>query len=176
MKGLRGVATALGLVAAIAFGLWLLRLAKLPEGVTAGDATRHRPVVVAPEQRLPPVVSRPPRLPIPRVDEPLIRRRRIPVQMTMYCLQGTTRRGLPVRHGIIATDPRVIPLGTVVDLYIGLRYAGRYLADDTGRLIKGQIIDIWTPDCREAVRFGRRRGAVVIVPDAPDPTSAPGVR
>ena len=175
MKGLRGVATALGLVAAIALGLWLLRIAELPEEVEVPDP-RHQPVVVAPEQRLPPVVSTPPRLPIPKVEEPLIRRRRIPVQMTMYCLRGTTRRGLPVRHGIIATDPRLIPLGTVVDLYIGLRYAGRYLADDTGRLIKGQIIDIWTPDCREAIRFGRRRGAVVIVPDAPDPTSAPGVR
>ena len=174
MKGLRGVATALGLVVAIAIGLWLLRIAKLPQGVSADP--RHDPVVAAPDHRLPPVVSRPPLLPLPKVDEPLIRRRRIPVQMTMYCLQGITRRGLPVRHGIIATDPRLIPLGTVVDVYIGLRYAGRFLADDTGRLIKGQIIDIWTPDCREAVRFGRRRGAVVIVPGAPDPTSPPGVR
>ena len=174
MKGLRGVATALGLVAAIAFGLWLLRIADLPEDVTVEP--RHHPVVVSPAQRLPPVVSRPPLLPLPKVDEPLIRRRRIPVQMTMYCLRGLTRRGLPVRHGIIATDPRLVPLGTVVDVYVGLRYAGRYLADDTGRLIKGQIIDIWTPDCREAVRFGRRRGAVVIVPGAPDPTSRPEVR
>jgi 3D (Asp-Asp-Asp) domain-containing protein len=97
------------------------------------------------------------------LDKPLLLRRRLPVQVTMYCLKGTTRSGLQTRPGIVAADPRVLPLGTTIDLYVGLRYYGRYLVDDTGGVIKGAIIDVWTPDCTNARRFGRRRGAVVLV-------------
>jgi 3D (Asp-Asp-Asp) domain-containing protein len=97
------------------------------------------------------------------LDKPLLLRRRLPVQVTMYCLKGTTRNGLPTRPGIVAADPRVLPVGTVIDVYVGLRYYGRYLVDDTGGVIKGAIIDVWTPDCKDARRFGRRRGAVVLV-------------
>ena len=97
------------------------------------------------------------------MDKPLLLRRRLPVQITMYCLKGTTRNGLPTRPGIVAADPRVLPLGTTIDVYVGLRYYGRYLVDDTGGVIKGAIIDVWTPECKDARRFGRRRGAVVLV-------------
>jgi 3D (Asp-Asp-Asp) domain-containing protein len=97
------------------------------------------------------------------LDKPLLLRRRLPVQITMYCLKGTTRSGLSTRPGIVAADPRVLPIGTVIDVYVGLRYYGRYLVDDTGGVIKGAIIDVWTPDCKDARRFGRRRGAVVLV-------------
>jgi 3D (Asp-Asp-Asp) domain-containing protein len=61
----------------------------------------------------------------------------------------------------------VLPLGTEIDLYVGLRYYGRFLVDDTGGVVKGAIIDVWTPSCQNARRFGRRRGAVVIVNPAP---------
>ena len=132
------------------------------------DLGRHAPVVVAPEPRLPPVTVEPPRKhPVFDFDfgleKPLLLRRRLPVQITMYCLQGRTRTDSPVRQGIVAADPRVLPLGTVIDLYVGLRYAGRFLVDDTGGVVKGAIIDVWTPSCQDARRFGRRRGAVVIV-------------
>ena len=97
------------------------------------------------------------------LDKPLLLRRRLPVQVTMYCLKGITRSGRPTRPGIVAADPRVLPLGTTIDLYVGLRYYGRYQVDDTGGVIKGAIIDVWTPECKDARRFGRRRGAVVLV-------------
>jgi 3D (Asp-Asp-Asp) domain-containing protein len=35
-------------------------------------------------------------------------------------------------------------------------YSGEYLVADTGTLIRGKRVDIWTPSSREAMRFGRR--------------------
>jgi 3D (Asp-Asp-Asp) domain-containing protein len=92
-----------------------------------------------------------------RIGEP------VPVQLTAYCLQGTTRRDRLVREGIVAADPRLFPLGRYVELYIGRRYHGRFLVDDTGSRIHEGILDIWTPSCREARRFGRQRGTAVLV-------------
>ena len=94
----------------------------------------------------------------PRMGEP------VPVQLTAYCLQGTTRRDRLVREGIVAADPRLFPLGRYVELYIGRTYHGRFLVDDTGSRIRDGILDIWTPSCRDARRFGRQRGTVVLVP------------
>jgi 3D (Asp-Asp-Asp) domain-containing protein len=88
----------------------------------------------------------------------------IPVEITAYCLSGTTRRGRWVRPGIVAADPRVFPLSRYIELFDGPRYLGKFLVDDTGRLIKGQHIDVWVPTCREAVRFGRVNGTAVLVP------------
>ena len=87
----------------------------------------------------------------------------VPVQLTAYCLQGTTRRDNLVREGIVAADPRLFPLGGYVELYVGRKYHGRFLIDDTGGVIREGILDIWTPSCREARRFGRRRGIAVLV-------------
>jgi 3D (Asp-Asp-Asp) domain-containing protein len=98
----------------------------------------------------------------PRYGDP------VPIQMTAYCLtRTTTRRGRYVRAGIVAADPRLFPLSRYVELYEGRRYLGRFLIDDTGRLIKGNIIDIWVPTCREAKLWGRRRGVAVLVPREP---------
>lgn len=88
----------------------------------------------------------------------------VPVQLTAYCLQGTTRRDRLVREGIVAADPKLFPLGRYVELYVGRKYYGRFLVDDTGSRIHDGILDIWTPNCREARRFGRRRGTAVLVP------------
>ena len=72
---------------------------------------------------------------------------------TAYCLKGRTASGEKVRQGIIAADPRVLPLGTLVHI-AGL---GEYVVKDTGRLIKGRIIDIWMPTCKAARTWGRRK-------------------
>lgn len=63
--------------------------------------------------------------------------------------------GHGVRRGIIAADPRVLKLGSRVNLGAG-SYSGSYLVSDTGGGIKGRRIDIWVPNCAEARRFGRR--------------------
>lgn len=74
---------------------------------------------------------------------------------TAYCLQGRTAMGHSVRRGLIAADPRVIKLGSRINLGAGA-YSGSYLVSDTGGKIKGNRLDIWMASCSEARRFGRR--------------------
>jgi len=74
---------------------------------------------------------------------------------TAYCLQGRTASGGGVRRGIVAADPRVLPLGTRIQITAG-SYSGTYTVADTGGAIKGRILDIWVPSCSEAIRFGRK--------------------
>jgi len=74
---------------------------------------------------------------------------------TAYCLRGRTAMGHGVRKGLIAADPRVLRLGSQVNLGAGA-YSGQYLVSDTGGKIKGRRIDIWMASCAEARRFGRR--------------------
>jgi 3D (Asp-Asp-Asp) domain-containing protein len=74
---------------------------------------------------------------------------------TAYCLKGRTAMGHGVRRGVIAADPRVLRLGSRVNLGAGA-YSGQYLVSDTGGAVRGRKIDIWVPSCAEARRFGRR--------------------
>jgi 3D (Asp-Asp-Asp) domain-containing protein len=76
-------------------------------------------------------------------------------QATAYALRGITASGIYVRRGVIAADPRVIPIGSVVQI-LTPGYSGVYTVQDTGRLIKGKIVDVWLPSTREARVFGRR--------------------
>lgn len=74
---------------------------------------------------------------------------------TAYSLRGRTASGRMVSKGLIAADPRLLPLGSRVRLEAG-GYSGEYLVADTGGAIRGRRIDIWTPSSGEAMRFGRR--------------------
>src|SRR5215213_9002505 len=87
----------------------------------------------------------------------------VPISITQYCLKGTTRRGRFVRPGIVAADPRIFPLARYVEVFMGKKYLGRYLVDDTGGNVLGATLDIWTPSCNQASRFGRQRGKAVLV-------------
>jgi len=77
-------------------------------------------------------------------------------QATAYALRGITASGIYVRRGVIAADPRLIPIGSVVQITTP-GYSGVYTVQDTGRLIKGKIVDVWLPSTREARFFGRRQ-------------------
>jgi 3D (Asp-Asp-Asp) domain-containing protein len=81
---------------------------------------------------------------------------------TCYCLKGRTATGAGVRRGIVAADPRILPLGTRISIS-GSSHSGTYLVADTGGVIKGRIIDIWVPSCAEAIRFGRKRMSVSVL-------------
>lgn len=81
---------------------------------------------------------------------------------TAYDLRGTCASGLSVRRGIIAADPRLLPLGTKVYLNAG-PYSGTYLVADTGGVIKGRRIDIWMGSRREALSFGRRTVSITVL-------------
>ena len=74
---------------------------------------------------------------------------------TAYSLHGRTASGKPVARGVIAADPRVLPLGTRVRIEAG-DFSGEYVVADTGGAVKGRRVDIWTPTSREAMRFGKR--------------------
>jgi 3D (Asp-Asp-Asp) domain-containing protein len=87
----------------------------------------------------------------------------IKVSLTQYCLQGLTRRDNYVRHGIVAADPRIFPLAQYVEVFLGKKYIGRYLVDDTGKNVKGSTLDIWNPNCAEARRFGRQWGSATLI-------------
>ncbi|PIU61047.1 MAG: hypothetical protein COS84_11615 [Armatimonadetes bacterium CG07_land_8_20_14_0_80_40_9] len=72
---------------------------------------------------------------------------------------GRTHTGLPVGKGIVAVDPKVIPLGT--RLYIpGYGYA---LAGDIGSAIKGNRIDLGVDDYQEADAFEKKRIKVYVL-------------
>lgn len=81
---------------------------------------------------------------------------------TAYCLQGRTASGGGVRRGIVAADPRVLPLGTRIQMTAGA-YSGTYTVADTGGVVKGRILDVWVPSCSEAMRFGRKTVTVSVL-------------
>jgi 3D (Asp-Asp-Asp) domain-containing protein/peptidoglycan hydrolase CwlO-like protein len=74
---------------------------------------------------------------------------------------GITATGLRARKGIVAVDPRVIPLGT--KLFIP--GYGEALAADTGGWIKNDRIDLCFESLEECFRFGRRKIRVYLVED-----------
>ncbi|MEW6126874.1 MAG: 3D domain-containing protein [Acidobacteriota bacterium] len=75
---------------------------------------------------------------------------------TAYCLKGRTATGEYVRRGIVAADPKILPLGTLVHIEAG-KYSGVYKVADTGGAIRGRRIDIYVPSYSEAVSFGRKK-------------------
>jgi len=74
---------------------------------------------------------------------------------------GITATGLRARKGIVAVDPRIIPLGT--RLYI--QGYGEALAADTGGWIKNYRIDLCFESLEECFRYGRRKIKVYLIED-----------
>ncbi|MGI8510730.1 MAG: 3D domain-containing protein [Gemmatimonadaceae bacterium] len=134
---------------------------------------RHPPVIVYSEPMIRPLVVTAERV-LPHHILPTLPHLRsrferasigqqVRVALTQYCLQGTTRRDHWVREGIVAADPKVFPLAHYVEVSLGRHYLGRFLIDDTGGKVKGAHLDIWTPSCSDARRFGRQHGTATLV-------------
>jgi 3D (Asp-Asp-Asp) domain-containing protein len=88
---------------------------------------------------------------------------------TAYSIEGKTASGAQTRKGIVAADPKVLPLGSRIRVSDAGAYDGEYVVHDTGPAIKGQEIDIYMPNDAEAKRFGRRSVKVeVLSRGAPD--------
>ena len=86
------------------------------------------------------------------------------VSATAYSAQDPgnsthTAAGTLVRHGVIAVDPNVIPMGTRVFI----PGYGEAVAEDTGGSIKGNHIDIAFDTHKEALTFGRKNLEVYIM-------------
>ena len=70
-----------------------------------------------------------------------------------------TATGMRSRVGIVAVDPRVIPLRTI--LYIP--HYGYAIAGDTGSAIKGNRIDLFFYSTKQAYQWGRKSITIYVV-------------
>ena len=91
---------------------------------------------------------------------------RMPFEATAYSIEGTTAAGTKARKGIVAADPKVLPLGTRIRVHGAGRHSGEYVVRDTGPAIKGREIDVYIANDREAKRFGRKSVQVEVVQHA----------
>ncbi|MCX7781472.1 MAG: 3D domain-containing protein [Negativicutes bacterium] len=74
-----------------------------------------------------------------------------------------TYLGTQIRPGVIAVDPKVIPLGSRVFIQYPDGHGEYAIAEDTGGAIKGNRIDIAKWSVEEAKDFGMQRVKVFIV-------------
>ena len=91
--------------------------------------------------------------------EPSRGERLMTFEATAYCYGHITKTGTsPVEGRTIAVDPKVIPLGSEVQVSCETwpEINGWYVAEDTGRLVKGHIIDIYMIDYEQCIQWGRR--------------------
>ena len=87
---------------------------------------------------------------------------------TAYCERGRTSSGVRSRAGIVAADPRRLPIGTRIRIIAPKKpYAGVYTVMDSGPGIKGRELDIFMASCARARQFGRQTVEVrVLYPTA----------
>ena len=83
---------------------------------------------------------------------------RLKVDAVAYYLPGKTALGVPVGKGVVAVDPKLIPLGTKLHV----PGYGPGLAADVGYAIKGRVIDLWFPSTAKARTWGRRTVTITI--------------
>jgi len=90
-----------------------------------------------------------------------------------YCHPGKTQSGTKARTGIVAADPHVLPVGSVVRIVDGAA-SGVYTVMDTGPQVKGRKIDVFIPDCARAGKFGEQRVRLHIIRHGWNPKASPG--
>jgi 3D (Asp-Asp-Asp) domain-containing protein len=91
----------------------------------------------------------------------------IRVVATAYCQQGATESGAHTRNGIIAADPHVLEMGSLVRILDG-SHRGIYTVLDTGGTVKGFSIDIFIKDCRQAETFGKQSMRIRVLRRGPE--------
>ena len=89
---------------------------------------------------------------------------------TMYddgC-NNTTATMTPVKWGVVAVDPRVIPYGTRMFIVNenGSFVYGLATAEDCGGGIKGKRLDLYMPTLSQAFKYGRKDVTVYFLGDA----------
>lgn len=105
--------------------------------------------------------SRPGGVAAPLLPEPGAR---LVFEATAYCKGQTTRSGVPVRAGIAAADPKVLPLGSVIQVGgVPDEYKGIYTVLDTGPEVSGREIDVYIWSCYDALAFGRRKVELTVL-------------
>jgi len=82
---------------------------------------------------------------------------------TAYSVSGKTASGEYTQRHIVAADPAVLPIGSVIKIKHAGRYSGEYVVADTGEKIIGRKLDIFIPSTKAAMKFGRKRVSVTVV-------------
>lgn len=89
---------------------------------------------------------------------------RLVFSATAYCKGTTTASGVGVRTGIAASDPSILPVGSVVNISTDdTKYNGVYTIMDTGPRVQGRILDLYMWSCHEALAFGRRPVEITVL-------------
>ena len=86
-----------------------------------------------------------------------------PARVTMYtCVElggcNATASGLWPEPGMVAVDPQVIPLGATV----WIQGVGTFLAADTGSLVRGAHLDIYSLNYQEAITWGVQQRSILV--------------
>jgi len=80
-----------------------------------------------------------------------------------YSIGGKAASGSKSYKGTVSADPKVLPLGTKIRVRNAGIYSGEYTVVDTGRKVKGHLIDIYVSSVREAREFGKKQVEVEIL-------------
>jgi len=89
---------------------------------------------------------------------------RLTFSATAYCKGTTTASGVGVRTGIAASDPAILPVGSVVNITTDeTKYNGVYTIMDTGPKVQGRILDVYMWSCHEALAFGRKQVQITVL-------------
>lgn len=82
---------------------------------------------------------------------------------TAYAQRGITRSGRYTAPGVVAADLNFLPMGTKILVKNAGPYSGTYTVADTGGKVRGRHIDIYMPDVRKAIQFGKRMVEVTVL-------------
>jgi 3D (Asp-Asp-Asp) domain-containing protein len=96
---------------------------------------------------------------------------------TAYCKGTVTASGVNVRRGIVAADPALLPVGSVIQVdKLGEQFNGIYTVMDTGPKVQGRHIDVYVWSCYEALALGRRPAQIKVLRLGWNPkNSEPGI-
>src|SRR6478609_5780195 len=82
---------------------------------------------------------------------------RLAFSATAYCKGIVTASGVPVQSGVVAADPELLPVGSVIEVdSLPQKYNGIYTVMDTGPAVQGRQLDLYMWSCNEALQLGRR--------------------
>jgi 3D (Asp-Asp-Asp) domain-containing protein len=100
--------------------------------------------------------------------------RTLSMSATAYCQHGETKSGTQTTSGVVAADPRVLPMGTTIRVTGLLSPRPQtFIVADTGAAVKGNELDIFMSDCARAKIFGRRQVLVRVLKRPSPGTRAP---
>ena len=82
---------------------------------------------------------------------------RLAFTATAYCKGLVTASGVAVQSGVVAADPELLPVGSVIEVdSLPQKYNGIYTVMDTGPAVQGRTLDLYMWSCNEALQFGRK--------------------